>query len=84
MWSKDSSSLFTGGEDTLIRLWDIRSAPQSPLSPHVTPLLKEFKGHSGPVSAIEMGPENSYIVSGGDEGKIAIFGKPNVAFLTPK
>jgi len=63
-WSHNGLFLVSGGEDYLVRVWDIRLG---------APLINTLSGHGGPVSSVAISPDDSLIASGGDETQVILY-----------
>lgn len=55
--------LTSGSADKTLRTWDARTGA----------LLKEHKGHSGPVLGAALNSDGSRVVSAGDDGACLVF-----------
>lgn len=55
--------LTTGSADKTLRTWDARTGT----------LIREHKGHQGPVLGAALGKQGSVVVSGGDDGVCLVF-----------
>lgn len=66
-WST-SGFLVTGGEDYLVRVWDVRAGE---------PLVRTLKGHGGPVSSVAISPDECLLASGGDETQVILYSTPS-------
>ena len=62
-WSDDDTTLASGANDGLIRLWD----------PDDSARLQELSGHRGLVKSIDFSPDGSRVVSGAWEGPIRVW-----------
>jgi hypothetical protein len=58
--SKDNKYLVTGGEDGLIKIWDLATGLESPN----LPLIQTIKAHNNAVLAVELSPNYQQIGSG--------------------
>ena len=77
VWAHESPMLVTGGDDSLIRVWDMRRGGSSPeyCTAHScqcsgNPLIA-LKGHGAPVSSIAISTDDHTIVSGDDGSKVS-------------
>ncbi len=62
--SPKSHLLTTGSADKTLRTWDGRNGV----------LLREHKGHQGPILDAVLGKQGSVVISGGDDGVCLVFG----------
>ncbi|KAH3731418.1 Ca2+/calmodulin-dependent protein kinase [Pelomyxa schiedti] len=53
----------TTGDDSCIRLWDIRASEN----------IETFKAHSGPIGVCRFTPDGVFLVSGGSDGVVALW-----------
>jgi WD40 repeat protein len=67
-WLNDGRQIASGGDDQIIRLWFVDSARSELV--HV----KDFKGHTGPVTALDTMPSGpAQILSGSGDGSVRIW-----------
>ena len=67
-WLNDGRQIASGGDDQMIRLWFVDSA-RSALVP-----VKDFKGHTGPVTALDTMPSApAQILSGSGDGSVRLW-----------
>ena len=57
-----------------VRLWDVSRA---------SPELKRLVGHTAPVSCVAWSPDDDLIASGGDEGKVVLYGRQSFGGRAP-
>lgn len=67
--SPDSQKLVTGGEDGLIKIWDLAAGLQS----STLPLLQTIQAHNNAVLTIAMSPNNQWLASGSWDKTIKIW-----------
>ena len=53
----------SGSADKTLKTWDARTGK----------LIKEHKGHNGPIHSAALGPNGSVVVSAGDDGVCLVF-----------
>ncbi|KCV71571.1 hypothetical protein H696_02511 [Fonticula alba] len=71
-WSGDGAYLFTAGTDEIIRLWNPSRFTDS--DPAHGPLpIKEYKGHSGSISAVALTPSDNLLASAGQGRQIYLW-----------
>jgi WD40 repeat protein/serine/threonine protein kinase len=61
--SNNGKRIFTSGEDTTIRVWDLATGE----------MLRTFQGQNSPVCAMAVSPDGKYIAYGGDEGTVKLW-----------
>ena len=59
----DGSWLASGGDDGLVRVWDLATGQQR----------AALRGHRGAVHAVAIAPDGSWLASGGDNGLVRIW-----------
>jgi WD40 repeat protein/serine/threonine protein kinase len=62
-FSPDGNRIVSGGEDQLVRVWDVASGAE----------LAAMSGHTGNVYSVNYSPDGSRIVSGGDDNSIQLW-----------
>ena len=62
-FSPDGRTLATGGEDRMIRLWEVSTVR----------LLAEWEAHDGNVSALAFRPDAPTLVSGSTDGTLKLW-----------
>jgi hypothetical protein len=62
----DGKRLLTGGEDGVVRLWEVQSVTQ----------LERFEGHKGDVYGVAISPDGRRAISGGSDRVIRLWGLP--------
>ncbi len=62
-FSPDGSRIVSGGEDQLVRVWEVDSGAE----------LATMNGHTGNVYSVNYSPDGARIVSGGNDGTIRIW-----------
>ena len=63
------STLVSGSDDSTVRIWDVRYA---------SPELARISAHTSPVSCVAISAEDDMIASGGDEGKVVLYGRRTI------
>ena len=61
------ATIVTGSDDGLVRIWDASLGD---------PLVARLQGHSAPISCVAISREDDVIASGGDEGKVVLYSRP--------
>lgn len=61
--SPKSHILVSGSADSSLKTWDARTGT----------LLREHKGHRGPVLGASLGKDGSVVISAGDDGACLVF-----------
>ena len=62
-FNPESNALATCGEESVVRLYDIRSRFE----------IKAFKDHQGASNSIDFHPTQPFLISGGEDAKVRIF-----------
>jgi WD40 repeat protein len=64
----EGKQVATGGEDNVIRLWELPAAQPGEAA---KPVIKELSGHGGPVTAlVALAPNGAQLVSGSKDGTV--------------
>jgi len=66
-WSRCGSFLVTTGEDRMVRVWNVKLGD---------PAVKVLKGHNMSTASCALSYNADFIISGGDDGLILLFGLP--------
>ena len=62
-FSPDGSQMISGGADTLIRLWDVKTGKE----------IRRFAGHAGSVKGVAFSPDGKRILSGSDDKTVRLW-----------
>jgi WD40 repeat protein len=66
VWNREGGAVVTGGEDKVIRVWNLPLNPKEPMT-----VVKELKGHAGAITSLAVvatGPAE--IISGSTDGSV--------------
>ena len=61
-FAPDGATLASGGKDTFIKIWDVRTGK----------LLRTLKGHTGRVESLAFSPDGKTLATGGGGGDTSV------------
>lgn len=66
-YDKNMKYLVSGGEDTNVKIWDLRNALVS------RQCLTTFKSHNAIITCVEISPDSRVLLSGAEDGNIIMY-----------
>lgn len=67
-FSSDGQSLITGGDDAIVKIWDVHGDTQ---------LVSRLKCHAGSIEALAVSSDGKYLASGSGDGEIVLWDFPS-------